>query len=316
MTRNLPKPILKKIHWPYPLIWLIPIAAAVVAILYYVEEAKTRGPEITIRFNDASGLKPDNTTIAHLGVTIGKVTSMELTQDQGKVLVHVQLHRSADAFAKKGALFWIVRPEISTESISGLSTITSGPYIEAEPGSGDSNSDFIGVETPPNSLGEGLRIVLHAPRLEHVQPDSAVYFRGIQVGVIEKVQLSSDANGIDVFAFIWQRYSRLVRMNSQFWIVSGADVKGGLFTGVHMKLDSLRVLISGGIAFATPDGEPDDKNGEPAKVGSEFPLYDEPRKEWLNWSPRIPLPADDSTADHKDMTLPTAGETMRSAVVK
>jgi len=42
----------------------------------------------------------------------------------------------------------------------------------------------------------------------------------------------------------------------------------------------------GGIAFATPD---DPKDG-PAKDGTVLLLYDKPRKEWLGWAPKIPIP--------------------------
>jgi paraquat-inducible protein B len=51
---------------------------------------------------------------------------------------------------------------------------------------------------------------------------------------------------------------------------------------------SLRLLLAGDIAFATPD-DPKDK---PAKDGTMFPLYDKLQKEWLEWAPKIPIPPD------------------------
>jgi paraquat-inducible protein B len=45
-------------------------------------------------------------------------------------------------------------------------------------------------------------------------------------------------------------------------------------------------LITGGIAFATPD----DPKSLPAKDGTIFLLHDKPQKEWLEWMPKIPIP--------------------------
>src|SRR5579864_2610501 len=54
-------------------------------------------------------------------------------------------------------------------------------------------------------------------------------------------------------AVIERRYAALVRDHSRFWISGGFDLKGGLLTGVEMKLDSVRDLVSGEVSFATPD---------------------------------------------------------------
>ena len=78
------------------------------------------------------------------------------------------------------------------------------------------------------------------PRLERLQPDVPVYYRGIEVGNVQNIQLGRDAAGVDIHVFVRRQYAVLVRLNSRFWVVTGADLKGGLFSGVHLKLDSLR----------------------------------------------------------------------------
>ena len=115
----------------------------------------------------------------------------------------------------------------------------SGPYIDSAPGAGEPETEFTGLEKTPVIEQDGLEIVLKTPRLEHLQSDTSVYFRGVPVGVIQDIQLSPDAASIDVRALIRRRYSTLVRSNSQFWIISGVDVTGGLLSGVQMKVRSL-----------------------------------------------------------------------------
>ncbi len=109
------------------------------------------------------------------------------------------------------------------------------------------------------------------------------------MGAVEDSQLSANATTVDIHVFIKQRYAKLVRSGSKFWNVSGADVSAGLFRGVEIKVESLRSLVAGGIAFATPN----DPKAKPAKDGMVFPLYGEPKKEWLEWAPQIPIPPEE-----------------------
>jgi len=77
-----------------------------------------------------------------------------------------------------------------------------------------------------------------------------------------------------------------VREGSAFWDVSGVNVRGGILKGVEVQFESLRSFITGGIEFATPPGT------ARAKQGTVFFLHDEPKKEWLAWAPKIPVPAE------------------------
>jgi len=294
-AKHPPTPRVVKMRWPVLMVWLIPVAAVGVAGYYVYAYLQDHGTQITVRFNDGDGLRPGQTMVVHLGVQIGQVEEIELSPDQKQVLVHIRLLRNAEAFAKKGTLFWVIRPELTLSSISGLGTIVSGPVIDSSPGDGDRVSEFIGLEHAPAALEPGLTITLHAVRFQRLQPDSAVYYRGFQVGVVQSIQLSDDAAGVKIQVFVNRRYAPLVRSTSIFWFVSGFDVKGGILTGIQMKLESLRSVLAGGLAFATPE-----KNiGEPAADGADFPVYEEPQPEWSNWAPRIALPPDETPADQK-----------------
>jgi hypothetical protein len=43
-------------------------------------------------------------------------------------------------------------------------------------------------------------------------------------------------------------------------------------------------------------------------------LVDEPKKEWLEWSPKIALPGEDSSGEQKLAPLPTPSSAVQSAV--
>jgi paraquat-inducible protein B len=205
-----------------------------------------------------------------------------------QALANIQLQRKYAGVAKSGTRFWIVRPEVSEESVSGLGTLVSGPYIEALPGGGQETKRFAGMDHPPRDGGNGLMIYLYTSKLEHLQPGSAVIYRGVRVGSVQDADLSSDSSSVKVRALISPRYMKLVRANSKFWSTSGVEVQGGVFLGMHVRLNSLSGLLSGSVTFATPD-----QIGAPAKDGTAFDIYNEPRKEWLTWAPTIVLPAEE-----------------------
>jgi paraquat-inducible protein B len=110
-----------------------------------------------------------------------------------------------------------------------------------------------------------------------------VYYRGVEVGIVQDVQLSANATAADVHAVIYRRFAPLVRTGSAFWNVSGISLSGGLLKGVELEFESVRSLVTGGIEFASPEGAP------PAKSGTVFFLHDAPRKDWLSWNARIPI---------------------------
>jgi len=289
----LPRPNVRKMRWPFPIVWIIPLAAAIAAGFYFHRVWQERGPLLNITFDDASGIKTGETPVTVQGVRIGTVESVDLAPDHRHAMLHARLQRGYDFIAKSGTIFWMVRPDLSGGSLIGIGAIATGPYIQAIPGDGQPATDFAGADKPPAMVGPGIRVILHATELGKLEVDSPVYYRGIQVGEIQDVRLSDDSTQVNATAFIWKRFTPLLYTQSQFWVISGPDVKGSIFTGLHLQLGSLRSLLGGGVAFATPDKDP----GAPAQDGTQYNLHDEAKKEWTAWNPRIPLKGDTTSID-------------------
>jgi paraquat-inducible protein B len=224
--------------------------------------------------------------VKYRGIPIGDVSAIELSRDQRHAIVKVRLRRSAAGVARDGSMFWIVRPQVGLENITGLGTVLTGPEIHVLPGGGEPASEFAGLDGAPSAIEPtGLKILLRASQVGALKPNAPVYYRGIEVGAVEQARLSADAAAVDIHVVIRKRYARLVRSSSKFWVVGGVDVSGGLLRGMEIKIESLKSLLVPGIAFATPDD-----GAKPAPNGMGFLLYDQPRKEWLEWAPKIPLP--------------------------
>jgi paraquat-inducible protein B len=265
--------------------WVVPIIAAAVAGWLVWERMRAYGPEITIQFDQGAGLRIGQTPVKYRGVPIGEVTGVELSPDHRHVLVQARLRRTAAAVANEGAQFWIVRPQVGLGSVTGLNTVLSGPEIEVRPGDGEPRREFVGRESAPLE-DNGLRLVLRAERPKSLRPNSPVYYRGVEVGTVLKVDLSSNTASADVTLLIWQRYAPLVREGSAFWNSSGIAVKGGILKGLEVEFESLRALATGGVEFASPPDSPR------VKHGTVFFLHNEPKQEWLAWQAKIALPAE------------------------
>jgi paraquat-inducible protein B len=265
--------------------WVVPVIAAAVAGWLIYERMRAFGPEVTIEFNDGGGLRVGQTPVKYRGVQVGEVTGVELSKDHKHVLVSARLRRSAAGVANEGALFWIVRPQVGFGSVTGLNTVLSGPEIEVRPGEGEPKRQFVGRESAPLEEN-GLRLVLRAERPKSLRANSPVYYRGVEVGAVQKLELAPNAASADVTILIRSRYAPLVREGSAFWDSSGLTVKGGILKGLQVDFESLRALATGGVEFASPPGSPR------AKPGTIFFLHDEPKQEWLAWQPKIPLAAE------------------------
>ena len=279
----LPKAKIEKSHLSLGL-WLIPLAAALLCAWYLSRDFIFVGPTITIYFQNAEGLQEQNSLVQYRGVKIGEVESLKLTQDRQRVAVKVQLDTSGASIAQQGSVFWIVRPELKLGAVSGLRTIILGNYIAVQPGHGARTNVFMGVEKEPIEPIKALDIQLLATKLDSLQPQSPVFYRGIQVGEVLDCRLSDDARRVLIHARIEKDYASLVRMNSKFWNAGGIDLHLGLFSGATITAESAQTLISGGIAFATP---PDFQNV--ATNGTLFALNEKSDAEWEKWSPAIPL---------------------------
>ncbi|HZL13159.1 MAG TPA: MlaD family protein [Verrucomicrobiae bacterium] len=280
---ELPRAIIKK-QAALSLIWAVPVVAAIVAGILIFQNVRKIGPAITIQFEDGSGLGANQTVIRYRGTRVGSVKSVELTRDMRLVEVHARLDRSAAGLAREGTIFWIVRPEVGAAGVHALETIVSGPYIEALPGNGNVQKKFMGASEAPviKQSDSGTEFILRAPLVRSLGPNSPVYYRGLQVGEVQYLELGRDSTTVSIHVFLKPNFAPLVRTNTVWWNAGGINIDWHLLLRFTMTAENLRSIVTGGIAFATPN-EP----GPPAPPETIYVLHEKPEEEWLAWSPRM-----------------------------
>jgi paraquat-inducible protein B len=120
-----------------------------------------------------------------------------------------------------------------------------------------------------------------------------VFYREFKVGQVEASRLSDDSTAVLIRIHLEAPYVDLVRTNSKFWNAGGFSLKVSLFGGAEFKDTSLESLITGGVAFATPDGG---ALAPAAPSNAQFTLAPEPDKDWPKWSPKIPIKSAEADA--------------------
>lgn len=283
-----------------PLVWIVPLIALAVGGWMVFRELRNRGPEITIDFADGSGVEADKTALVHKGVSVGVVKAVELKPDLTGVTVRLRLDRTAAALARSGAQFWIVHPEIGLSGVRGLDTLLTGARINVRLGKGGAAQHFVGLDRPPapETPPDGKIFVLQSDRLGSLSPGAPVFYREVRVGAVETSRLADDATGVVVRIHIEAPYVDLVRTNTRFWNAGGFSFKVGLL-GAELKNTSLESLVTGGVAFATPDGT---AFAAAATDGAVFKLSMEPDKDWLKWEPKIALKTATESAEPRPNT--------------
>jgi hypothetical protein len=261
-------------------LWWVTLVCLFVAIVLAWRATSGSGPTITIHFPDGHGLRVGD-MMRHRGIEVGLVENVDLNPELSGVDVEVTLRPGAVMLARTDTQFWIVRPRLSLEGISGLETAVGAKYIAVRAADPDSAAcyEFEGLAAAPaDELGEdGIEVVLRGTDSHGLSPGAPVMWRGVTVGEILAVNLASETRYIDIRARIDATYWRLVRPNSRFWMASGLGVDAGL-SGISFKAESLTTIARGGISFITPN---EGAGTEPVEAGHVFQLHDEPEDAWL-----------------------------------
>ena len=254
-----------------PLVWVIPLVAALIGVFLALHTWYQQGPDITIRFKTGEGLEAGKTRIKYKDVDVGQIDSVTLAEDGSYVIAGARLARSADHLLVDDTRFWMVSARVSGSAVSGLGTLLSGTYVGLDAGkSAEARREFTALDDAPVVSFDvpGRYFTLHAETLGSIGIGTPVYFRRMQAGQVTGYRLSEHGKRIEVRVFIKAPYDRFVTDDTRFWNAGGVDVKVGA-DGVQVNTESLTSILAGGLAFLTPADSPD----EPAAAERAFRLF-------------------------------------------
>ncbi len=243
-------------------VWILPLL--VLAILGWVayESYSKKGTNISILFKNAEGLKEGVTPLEYRGLTLGKVTKIDIN-DLNSVKVNVLVNSEvAELIATEGVSFWIKKPTVSLTKISGLGTIFSGNKIEValktrsmeELQEAKPKYEFIGLDTKPSfDLDEkGYYVSILSSRADLVEVETPIFYNKFQIGEIVAKEFKDE--NVYLKAYIYNRYNNLVNESSNFVMNKALKVSFGA-AGLSLEVSSLYSALIGGITVQTPNKE-------------------------------------------------------------
>ncbi len=253
------------------LVWIIPIVAALAGAWIAVTSVLAQGPTVMIKFRTAEGMESGKTKIRYKDVEIGVVNHVGLAPDGTGVIAQAQFSKDATNLLVDDTRFWVVKPRISSSSVTGLGTLFSGSYIGVDVGHSDRpRRRFTGLEVAPivTSGVPGTQFALHSDEIGSLGVGSPIYYRRIEAGQVVSFALDPDGAGVTLQVFVNAPYDRYVTTDTRFWHASGVDMSVSA-TGVKIDTESLAAIIAGGVAFQSPPDLPSAKRAPPETT---FPL--------------------------------------------
>jgi len=263
-----------KRRWAVSIVWIIPLVAVLVGGWVAIHYLMARGPTISIEFANAEGLEAGKTKLRYKEVDIGTVSEIAIAKDRSHVIVTAKMAKQAEDLLVSDTKFWVVRPRVTLNSITGLGTLLSGAYIGLDAGKAEqSQRVFKGLDTPPPVPSDlpGRRFILRAENMGSLYIGAPVYYRRVEVGSVTAYKLDENGKGITLEVFINAPNDRLVTTNTRFWHASGIDLSVEA-SGIKLNTASLTSIIVGGISFQAPE---ETATGAPAAADASFTLYED-----------------------------------------
>ncbi len=158
-------------------IWILPIIAVLIGSWLVYKDFQESGVMISVQIKDASGLTAGKTEVMFKGLPVGTLKSFQVSPDLLFITAEIEMVKQSREKLTSDTKFWVVRPELSVNRITGLDTLIKGSYFEVELGtSSELALSFIALdEAPPLSTRvPGLHLTLKSD-------DSAPLSPGFQV---------------------------------------------------------------------------------------------------------------------------------------
>lgn len=225
--------------------------------LYKNFEDADYGIPLTLQLASGTDIVEGSTKLMYRGIEAGFVKDLIINNDTRRtVTAHILLDPRAEFILRKNTVFWTVNPSISSNGVKNFRTLLTGSYITFQPGDGEFKNNFSILSEPPpqTPLRPGSIVQLRSTQGASLSNGSPVYYKEIQVGEVLSVELKADSDQILTTLFLYEPYGQLVFDSSVFWLQSGVDIQAGL-DGVRVDTGPLARLLSGGVVFATPNGE-------------------------------------------------------------
>lgn len=181
--------------WP-GWIWAVPIAAFGVTAWLGIRAMVQHGETVTVSFDNAYGMKADDTIVTLRGVKVGAVSDIALAPDGQHVEAELEIDRADKKYLRSGTTFYLRGAQLDLNDPSSLKGLVAGPEIIMQPGAGEPAKRFQGVDRRPALAPGHGPVVTYLVRFDgavgELKNGADVQLRGFDVGTVTSVRLNYD----------------------------------------------------------------------------------------------------------------------------
>lgn len=215
-----------------------------------IEQAEA-GLNIELLLSNITNL-PEGAGIIFKGLGIGKVTKIKYLTQEKQFIATATINPQFANMVTKNAQFWLEKTSLSFSKMKNLGNIITGDYIAFLPSETNEDSPaatrFIVQEAQKPAI-ESVVLKLITEDATGLSAGTPVSYQGIKIGNISALSFASNGRFIETSINIEKKYQYLVNKHSQFYLLSGLQVKGSLLKGIEVQTTPVENMLSGGIGL-------------------------------------------------------------------
>jgi paraquat-inducible protein B len=184
-----------------------------------------------VLFSDVRGSLEVGSPILFKQLKVGSVQSYQLSRDNKKVAFGVHIEPEFVHLINTSTRFWnasgitlkggLSGVEVKSESLQTL--LAGGIAFETpEPQAAKSAKRvqrFNLYSSQDSALEKGLALTIRLPRGDGLSPGTAIRYKGLEVGKVERIELTDDLQAVILHARVTQATQQIARAGTQFWVV-------------------------------------------------------------------------------------------------
>ncbi|MCI7773042.1 MAG: MlaD family protein, partial [Succinivibrio sp.] len=231
--------------------WFVPLLALIITASLIWQNSFNKGELVKLHIAEATGIEMGKTLVKFHSVPVGLVENVVLNDSLDGAVVSIRMNPNTYKLLNEDTKFWVVKPTIQTNNISGLETILSGVYIQLSKGkSSHYSSEFYAVDKAPifsDENTEYIQLNLIGLGSKVIKNGVPINYHGFQIGAIESNNFDGKLGKVVYIAKIKKKFAYLIDTNSVFWIDNGINMTFNT-NGFNFNMQNLDNLILGSIS--------------------------------------------------------------------
>ncbi|WP_022940599.1 PqiB family protein [Psychromonas hadalis] len=209
------------------------------------------GINIELVLNNITNL-PKGAGILFKGHGIGRITDIQYSLEKKQFIAHATINPQFSEMINAGSQFWLERTALSFSSIKNIGNLITGDYIGFSPAAKTEQKQktqhrFI-VQQTATPLSPVLSLLLLTDDATGLNAGDPISYKGLKIGNINQLNFAKNGKFIEAIIHINHQYQYLINTSSQFYLLSGVNIKASL-KGLEIQVTPLQNLLTGGIGL-------------------------------------------------------------------